>query len=94
LLSFLSHVAFEPTLVVDITPVWERKLELVRCYSSQLMPAHAQDRGEHFLFGADILARIETKARTWGERIGVRFGEPLLSLGPLACSDPVGWLCS
>ena len=93
-LSFMSHVAFEPTLVVDITPVWERKLEVVRCYASQLEPAHERDRGEHFLFGADILARMETKARTWGERIGVRYGEPLLSQGPLAIADPVGWLCS
>ncbi len=93
-LSFMSHVGFEPTLVVDVTPVWERKLEVVRCYASQLEPAHERDRGEHFLFGADILARMETKARTWGERIGVRYGEPLLSQGPLACSDPVGWLCS
>jgi bacillithiol biosynthesis deacetylase BshB1 len=93
-LSFMSHVPFEPTLVVDVTPVWESKLEVVRCYASQLEPAHERDRGEHFLFGADILARMETKARTWGERIGARYGEPLLSLGPLACSDPVGWLVS
>lgn len=94
LMSFMSHVPFEPTLVVDVTPVWERKVEVVRCYASQLEPAHERDRGEHFLFGADILARMETKARAWGERIGVRYGEPLLALGPLACSDPIGWLCS
>jgi len=92
LLHFMSHVAFEPTLVVDIGPVWERKVELIRCYASQLEPEGPADRGQHFLFGADILGRIETKARTWGERIGVRYGEPLLSAGPLACSDPVGWL--
>jgi bacillithiol biosynthesis deacetylase BshB1 len=91
-LRFMSHVAFEPTLVVDIGPVWERKIELVRCYASQLEPANPADRGEHFLFGADILGRMETKARTWGERIGVRHGEPLLSLGPLACADPASWL--
>ena len=92
LLHFMSHVAFEPTVVVDIGAVWERKVELVRCYASQLAPTGASDRGQHFLFGADILGRIETKARTWGERIGVRYGEPLLSVGPLACADPVGWL--
>ena len=32
----MGHLAFEPTLVVDIGPVWERKVELVRCYASQL----------------------------------------------------------
>lgn len=86
---FMGHVPFDPTLVVDIGPVWERKVELVRCYRSQLEPAHATDRGQHFLFGADILARMETRARFFGEHIGARVGEPLLSLGPLPISDPL-----
>ena len=89
LYHFMGHVPFEPTFVVDIGPVWEDKVRLVRCYASQLVPADSRDRGEHFLFGADILARMETKARTYGERIGVRYGEPLLHLGPLPCFDPL-----
>lgn len=88
LFHFMGHVPFEPTLVVDIGAVWERKIELVRCYASQLQPANAADRGQHFLFGADILGRMETRARFYGERIGARYGEPLLALGPLACAKP------
>lgn len=84
---FMSHDRFEPTLVVDIGPVWEDKLELVRCFASQLRPADKADTGEHFLFGADILERVETKARYWGERIGARYGEPLLHRGPLPAGD-------
>ena len=91
LLHYMGHVPFEPTLVVDIGAVWERKVELVRCYASQLQPASKSDRGEHFLFGADILGRMETRARFFGERIGKRYGEPLLSNGPLACADPALW---
>ncbi len=79
---------FEPTLVVDVTAVWERKVEVIRCYASQLTPGDASDRGQHFLFGADVLARAETKARFHGERIGVRYGEPFLHLGPLSADDP------
>jgi N-acetylglucosamine malate deacetylase 1 len=86
---YMSHVRFEPTFVVDIGAVWERKLELVRCYQSQLEPADPADRGQHFLFGADILSRVETRARTYGEQIGVRYGEPFLHRGPLACLDPL-----
>ncbi len=88
-LHFMGHVPFDPTLVVDIGPVWERKLALVRCYASQLAPTHDADRGEHFLFGADILSRMETRARFFGERIGARHGEPFLSVGPLAVTDPI-----
>ena len=92
LFHFLSHEPFDPTLVVDITPVFERKVEVVRAYASQLLPAGPEDRGQHFLRGADILERMETRARTFGERIGVRYGEPLLSRGPLTCRDPGVWL--
>lgn len=89
LYHFMGHVPFDATFVVDIGPVWNEKQELVRCYASQLTPVGGDDRGQHFLFGADILARMETKARTWGERIGVRYGEPLLHVGPLPCFDPL-----
>lgn len=92
LLHFLSHVSFAPTLVVDVDPVWEEKLEVVRCYASQLEPQGPGDDGEHFLYGANILRRMETKARTFGERIGVGHGEPFLSMEPLACGDPAAWL--
>jgi bacillithiol biosynthesis deacetylase BshB1 len=87
LFHYMGHVPFEPTLVVDVSPVWSRKVELIRCYASQLAPLDAGDEGQHLLFGADILARAETRARYFGERIGVRYGEPLLHLGPLPTTD-------
>jgi len=87
LYHFMGHVPFEPTVVVDIGAVWERKIELVRCYASQLAPTRSNDRGQHFLFGADILSRMETRARFFGERIGARYGEPLLSLGPAPIAE-------
>lgn len=89
LYHFMGHEPFAPTFVVDIGATWERKVELIRCYASQLTPTGAGDRGQHFLFGADILERVETKARFWGERAGVRFGEPLFHKGPLPCLDPL-----
>jgi len=89
LYHFMGHVPFDPTFVVDIGAVFERKRELVRCYASQLTPAASTDKGEHFLFGADILQRMETRARFFGERIGARYGEPLLAHGPLPCFDPL-----
>ncbi|HRV82364.1 MAG TPA: hypothetical protein P5218_13070, partial [Planctomycetota bacterium] len=95
LFHFLSHVAVEPTLVVNVTPVWERKLEVVRCYGSQLQPEGQQDRGQHFLFGADIEERMETKARYFGEKISVGFGEPLVHQGPLPIGHGlVPWLAT
>ncbi|MCZ6597491.1 MAG: bacillithiol biosynthesis deacetylase BshB1 [Planctomycetota bacterium] len=84
---YMGHVPFEPTLVVDVGAVWERKVEVIRCYASQITPADPADEGRHLLFGADILGRAESKARYYGERIGVTHGEPLLHLGPLPATD-------
>jgi hypothetical protein len=78
--------------VVDVSAVWARKVELIRCYGSQLAPRDARDTGQHLLYGADILARAETRARYFGERIGVLHGEPLLHRGPLPTLDLAAFL--
>ena len=93
LLHFPGHVALEPTFVIDIGPVWDRKRAAVQAYATQLEPGGADDDGRHFLFGADILARMETRARYWGEQAGVQYGEPLLHRGPVPLDDPMlRWL--
>lgn len=89
LFHFLSHVDFEPSFVVDVGEVFEQKREVVRCYATQLAPESDGDRGEHFLFGADILQRMESKARYYGEKIGAIYGEPLLHIGPVPLADPL-----
>ncbi|MEM8709632.1 MAG: bacillithiol biosynthesis deacetylase BshB1 [Planctomycetota bacterium] len=93
LAHFMSHTHFEPTFVVDIEPVWERKREAVLAYATQLAPSDGDDDGKHFLYGVDILERVETKARAFGERIGGRYGEPILCREAVSFDDPiVRWL--
>ncbi|MDG1050684.1 MAG: bacillithiol biosynthesis deacetylase BshB1 [Planctomycetota bacterium] len=95
LAHFMSHVPFEPTFIVDIEPVWERKREAILAYATQLKRAGNDDEGKHLLYGADILERVETKARTYGERIRRRYGEPLLAPEPVALDSPlIRWLGS
>ena len=94
-LHFVSHTPHEPSVIVDIEPVWERKCAAVEAYASQLAPADEADDGAHFLYRADILERMETKARAFGERIGRRFGEPLVSRNPLSLDSPLlRWLAA
>ncbi len=84
----MGRLPFAPSLVVDVDEVWERKEGLIRCYGTQIVPDGPEDDGSHFLFGADILRRAESKARYWGEKIGCRYGEPLFHVGPLPAEDP------
>lgn len=95
LAHFMSHTPFEPTFVVDIESVWERKREAVLAYATQFQASDAGDDGKHFLYGVDILERVETKARTYGERIGGRYGEPILCREAVSFDDPlIRWLAS
>ncbi len=82
LLRFMGHRDFRPTFIVNIDEVFDRKRALIEIYKSQFTPDSASDDGSHFLFGADILQRMESKARFFGEQIGAEWGEPLLHEGP------------
>jgi bacillithiol biosynthesis deacetylase BshB1 len=65
----------KPSLVVDITDVWEKKLSAVRAYKSQLKNSLSQEIG--------LLAKIEITARYFGQCINSGFGEPLLNCRPM-----------
>ena len=73
-----SFPAGEASFVVDVTAVWERRVELARSFATQLTPATG-----------DVLARLEREARWWGARIGVERGEPFAHDGPLPAVDPL-----
>jgi|TARA_B110000211_G_scaffold161650_2_gene182791 LmbE family N-acetylglucosaminyl deacetylase len=73
--------------VVDISAYFERKVEVIQAYASQLAPSSPKDDGAHFLRGRDILERVTHKARTHGGAIGVEFGEPLLCAGTLSADS-------
>lgn len=68
--AFHLRLAVVPSLIVDISDVWERKLQAIRCYHSQFLAGVTAD-------GVSVLERVETQAAYWGHLIGRRYGEPL-----------------
>ena len=78
---YMLHHAFEPSVVVDVGPVWEQWLRLLEVYESQL------SRGggvvptpvNHGRFRDALRAR----AVWFGAMVGVAYGEPFLLEGPL-----------
>jgi LmbE family N-acetylglucosaminyl deacetylase len=76
-----------PSLVVDVTAVFERKMALVRCFGSQLHDPASREPGTN-ISSEDFLPRWEARHRWFGERIGVRYGEPWFLDGPVPVGDP------
>ncbi len=66
----------QPAFVLDISNVWEKKLEAIACYQSQFVTGRET-------MSPSFLEQLETEAAYWGKSIGVRYGEPFTSREPI-----------
>jgi N-acetylglucosamine malate deacetylase 1 len=95
-LHYMQNLPFEPTLVVDVSSVWERRMKAVRAFGSQFYdPSRPSQEGEPetFISNPEFLEWIDARARTYGYRAGATFGEPFLYRhGPIGTDDLVTML--
>jgi N-acetylglucosamine malate deacetylase 1 len=85
----LSH-EFEPNLVVDVSDYWERKMEAVRCYRSQVFVADTERKEEEtYISRPEFYDRLDARYRFFGGKIATTYGEPFWVPGPLRIDDPM-----
>lgn len=88
LLAYMQHDPFEPSLVVDVTSVWDVKERALDCYRSQIYQKDAsRDEPETKVATRDFRLAVEGRARHFGLMIGATFGEPFWSRLPIAVGD-------
>lgn len=95
-LYYLLHNVRTPSLVVDISAVFERKMELLRLHHSQFSKT-AEQFGVLPLGLGDYLFSLESRDRFFGSLVGARFGEALVTDQPLklqSLGDLLPILCS
>ncbi|HEU4642257.1 MAG TPA: bacillithiol biosynthesis deacetylase BshB1 [Gemmatimonadaceae bacterium] len=78
-----DHV--KPTFVVDISAVFERKLEAVRAYASQF--EGVVQAGEVYPNGEPLLDIVRHQAAHYGSLIRARYGEPFLTTETMLVRD-------
>jgi bacillithiol biosynthesis deacetylase BshB1 len=81
-LYYLLHHFRQPSMVVDISEIYNRKLELLRMHASQFAKT-AEGFGVLPLGMNDYLFGLESRDRFFGSLIGVHHGEALVSEVPL-----------
>jgi N-acetylglucosamine malate deacetylase 1 len=81
-LYYLLHHFKHPSMVVDISDVYHRKLELLRMHASQFAKT-AEGFGVLPLGMNDYLFAMESRDRFFGSLIGVHHGEAFVSEVPL-----------
>ena len=75
----------KPTFVVDISDVFERKLEAIKCYSSQF--DEAIQAGEVNPNGEPLYDVIRHHAAHYGSLIRTRYGEPFFTTETMRFDD-------
>jgi N-acetylglucosamine malate deacetylase 1 len=76
---FCTHLRIipQPAFILDISDYWEKKLEAIRCYESQVIRGREKESPLFF-------DRLRDRAATWGYTMGKLYGEPF------TCREPVG----
>lgn len=83
---FMEMVDFIPSFIVDISEEFEDKMKSIRAFKSQFFSE--DDPGtQTFISQKSFIEYIEARARYWGFKIGVRYGEPFYSPKPIPIFD-------
>jgi bacillithiol biosynthesis deacetylase BshB1 len=76
----------EPTLVVDVTEHWEKRMAAVLAFKSQFYdPSNTEPASS--ISGKDFPAFIEGRALQFGRLIGAKYGEGFVAARPVGIAD-------
>ncbi len=75
-LHYIQDRFYEPDLVVDITDVFEQRMEAIKAYGTQFHTAPDSSKGpQTYISTPDFLEALISRSRLMGKRIGVKFAE-------------------
>jgi bacillithiol biosynthesis deacetylase BshB1 len=78
LLHYIQDNFYEPDIILDVTDAWEQKLASIKAYTTQF---NSTDNSEPqtYISNPEFLDAITSRARLYGKRIGVKYGEGFIS---------------
>ena len=88
---YMQAVEWQPTLVVDVTSVWDRRIKAMKAFKSQFYnPEYeaSEAEPETFVSNEGFFKWIEARARAYGYKVDAEFGEPFFYRhGPFGATD-------
>ncbi len=78
---FIQDRYLEPGFVVDITEVFEQRMEAIKAYSTQFYTGERKDDSDpqSYISTPEFLEGIIARARLMGKKIGVKYGEGFIT---------------
>jgi len=78
LFHYIQDRFYEPDIIIDISEVWEERLNAIKAYKTQFHNPES-DEPQTYISSPKFLEAIIARARLLGKRIGVEYGEGFLS---------------
>ena len=78
-LQYIQDWFHEPDLLLDITTVFEQRMDSVKAYATQFHSNGSQDGPQTYISTPDFLDSVIARARMLGKRIGVKYAEGFVS---------------
>lgn len=76
--NYIQDRFFQPNFVIDITDVFEEKVEAIRAYKTQFYNPDSKEP-ETYISSPEFLDSIIYRAKMMGKMIGVKYGEGFIS---------------
>jgi N-acetylglucosamine malate deacetylase 1 len=78
--QYLQDRYQEPDFIVDISGVFEQRMEAIKAYSTQFYdPAVTSGEPQTYISSPEFLESVIARARNIGKKIGVKYGEGFLT---------------
>ena len=76
LLHYIQDRFYEPNLIVDISDVFDQRMEAIKAYSTQFHTSPESNKGaQTYISTPDFLDALVARCRLMGKRIGVKYAE-------------------
>lgn len=80
LLQLIQDYYIKPDIVVDVSDVWEKKIESIRAFKSQFFnKEYKEDEPQTYISNPAFIDVIEARAREYGKYIGANYAEGFTS---------------
>lgn len=78
LLHYIQDRFYEPDVIINVSDVWEQRMEAVKAYRTQFLPDGSADP-QTYISSPDFTEALFARARLLGKRIGVKYAEGFVS---------------
>lgn len=79
-LHYIQDRFYEPDLVIDITDVFEQRMEAIKAYATQFHVASDSSKGtQTYISTPEFLEALISRSKLMGKRIGVKYAEGYVS---------------